>query len=127
MNSHNLFTFQENVNMEEYNEGNSEPHIVGGVSVKKILLNTPDEFNKNRTDEFQRYKHLVIPIGLHVGCNTTDNDMYAHDNVYYEDEYETKIVEPKLFETIFYSVSKDLGNTKSTKSKNKITKKSRKN
>jgi hypothetical protein len=92
--------------------------IVGGISVPKYLQSC-----KVTTDNhYKRFQNLVIPVGLtvntiavesHLDNDKTDSENYA-------------VVNNEMFETLFYSVGKDLGSSRPKMNANKTKKHSKK-
>jgi hypothetical protein len=115
MNVYIIYRMTDNFVFEDRQEGGEQDNlIVGGMSVSAMLKN-----NKNILDFegslFTRFKNLVVPIGLQL------HPMPEY-NIEQDDNEEYNCIDIKKFDSLFYSVGKDLGISKSRTYKNRTMK-----
>jgi len=112
-----------------FESGNNEdqPLLVGGenqldIDNQYIIGGIQVHFQKEFVDEpTKRFENLVVPIGLY---NIKINDTNDHEVMEDDNAEEHSFMDEKQFSKLFYSISKDLGSSK-TKPKMSITKKNR--
>jgi hypothetical protein len=95
------------------NRETDEQLFVGGMSVSTMLKK-----HKNILDIegslFTRFSNLVVPVGLQIQTNVVDENN--------TNDEEGSFIDSKKFDTLFYSVGKDLGISKSRTYKNRTMK-----